>query len=59
MPKKLTVEGVIDRINKKIDRMEAKIDSEGLDLLATDADEFCCKIEAYEEVIELLRKVKT
>jgi orotidine-5'-phosphate decarboxylase len=58
MPKKLTVQDVIDRLQRKVDRMEAKIESEGLDLLVTDADEFLPKIEAYEEAIELFRRVK-
>ena len=58
MTKKLTVNDVIDRLQRKVDRMEAKIESEGLDLLVTDADDFLPKIEAYEDAIELLSRVK-
>jgi hypothetical protein len=57
MPKKLTVQDVIVKLWKKIDRMEMKRWNEGGDLLAVDADEMDYKIEAYEEVIELLGKV--
>jgi hypothetical protein len=55
---KLTVEQVIDRLQAKIDRMEAKKFEKGLDLLVTEADEYDYKIEAYEEVIKLLVRVK-
>lgn len=56
--KKLTVEQVIDKLQAKIDRMELRKFNKGLDLLVTEADEYDYKIEAYEEVIEMLRKVK-
>lgn len=58
MAKKLTVEQVIDKLQGKIDRMEVRMFNKGLDLLVTEADEFGHKIEAYEEVIGLLREVK-
>ncbi len=58
MSRKLTVDDVIKRLEKKIDRMEEKREEEGLDLLVVDADEMDYKIEAYEEVIELLRRVR-
>lgn len=57
MSKKLTVQDVIDRLQRKVDRMEAKIEDEGLDLLVAEADEFLPKIEAYEEAIELMRRI--
>lgn len=58
MPKRLTVEDVMDILQKRIDRMEAKMEREGGNLLVTDMDEFLPKVEAYEEVIELLSRVR-
>ena len=56
--KKLTVEQVRERLVKEIDRMEAKREREGLDLLVVDADEMDYKIEAFEFVLGLLNRVK-
>jgi hypothetical protein len=56
--KKLTVEQVIARLRREIDKMEAKKDREGLDLLVTDAEEIDYKVEAYEDVLKLLARVK-